>query len=63
MASAQTLSKSGLVAASFIPRFWRDSEAVNVDRGQIDGRGLKDVAVIMGLYKLIPVSGSLSAVA
>jgi hypothetical protein len=63
VASAQTLSKSGLVTASFIPRLWRDSEALNVDGGQIVGRGLKDVAVILSLYKLTPVSEPLSAVA
>jgi hypothetical protein len=30
---------------------------VDVDRGQLVGRGLKDVAVVMDLHKLAPVGG------
>ena len=33
------------------------SEAVNIDRGQFVGRGLKDVAVVMSLDELAPVGG------
>ena len=43
------------MAASLIPRAQLGSEAVDVDRGQLVGRGLKDVAVVMGLHELAPV--------
>ena len=43
------------MAASLIPRAQLGSEAVDVDRGQLVGRGLKDVAVVMGLHDLAPV--------
>jgi hypothetical protein len=33
------------------------SEAVDVDRGQFVGRGLKDVAIVMRLDELTPVGG------
>jgi len=33
------------------------SEAVNIDRGQFVGRGLKDVAIVMDLHELAPVGG------
>ena len=43
------------MAASLIPRAQLGSEAVDVDRGQLVGRGLKDVAVVMNLHELAPV--------
>ena len=43
------------MAASLIPRAQLGSEAVDVDRGQLVGRGLKDVAVVMDLHDLAPV--------
>ena len=33
------------------------SEAVNIDRGQFVGRGLKDIAIVMDLHELAPVGG------
>ena len=38
-------------------RVRRRSEAVDVDRGQFVGRGLKDVAIVMDLHELAPVGG------
>ena len=55
--SAQSLFESGRVAASLIPRVRHRSEAVNIDRGQFVGRGLKDVAIVMDLHELAPVGG------
>ena len=33
------------------------SEAVNIDRGHFVGRGLKDVAIVMGPHVFAPVGG------
>jgi hypothetical protein len=40
-----------------MPRVWQGSEAVNVDRGQLVGRRLKDCPVVMCLHELAPVGG------
>jgi hypothetical protein len=40
-----------------MPCVGQESEAVNVDCGQLVGRGLQDVAVVMSLDKLAPVGG------
>ena len=56
LSSAQTASQSAVPGAS-TPRVRRRSEAVDVDRGQLVGRGLKDVAVVMDLHELAPVGG------
>ena len=39
------------------PRVWQGSEAVDVDRWELVGRGLNDVAVVMGLHEFAPVGG------
>ena len=54
LALAQTASQSAVPGAS-TPRGWRRSEAVDVDRGQLLGRRLKDVPLIMDLHELAPV--------
>ena len=54
LASAQTAFQSAVPGAS-TPRGWRRSEAVDVDRGQLLGRRLKDVPLIMDLHELAPV--------
>lgn len=58
LASARSLSESGLLgAASVMPRVRQEPQAVDVDREQVVGRGLKDVAVIVHLHDLGPVGG------
>jgi hypothetical protein len=54
------VSQSAIPGAS-THRVRRRSEAVNVDRGQLVGRGLKDVAVVMDLHDLAPVGGRASS--
>ena len=44
-------------AQASTPRVRQRSEAVDVDRGQLVGRGLKDVAIVMRLDELAPVGG------
>jgi hypothetical protein len=56
LGSTQTASQSAVSGAS-TPRVRRRSEAVDVDRGQLLGRSLEDVAVIVDLHELAPVSG------
>ena len=53
--SARSLSASGRVAASLMPRARHGSEAVDVDRGQLVYPSLKDVAIVMDLEELAPV--------
>ena len=52
---ARSLSESGRVAAALMPHVRHRSEAVDVDHGQVVGRGLKDVAVVVGLHEFVPV--------
>ena len=40
-----------------MPRVRRGSEAVDVDRRQLIGRRLEDVAIVVGLGELGPVGG------
>ena len=56
LASAQTDSQSARPGA-LVPRVRHRSEAVNVDRGQLVGRGLKDRPVVVRLDELAPVGG------
>ena len=49
LALAQTDSQSARPGA-LVPRVRRRSEAVNVDRGQLVGGGLKDCPVVMDLH-------------
>jgi len=44
-------------AASLMPRARQGPEAVDVDHGQLIGRRLEDVAVVMDLDELAPVGG------
>ena len=56
LASAQTASQfafPGVSAARVLHR----SEAVDIKHGQFVRRGLKDVAIVMGLHELAPVGG------
>ncbi len=55
LGSVRSLSEAGHLAASLMPRVRQDSAAVDVDHGKVFGRGLKDVAVVMGLHELAPV--------
>jgi len=57
LASAQSLSEGGHLAASLMPRVRHRSEAVDVDRGQLIGRRLEDVAIVVNLDELGPVGG------
>lgn len=45
----------GHLVASLIPRVWTRSEAVDGNHRLVFGRGLEDVAVIMGPHELTPV--------
>jgi hypothetical protein len=56
LASAQTGSQSA-GPRDATPRVRQRSEAVDVDRGQLLGRCLEDVAVIVDLHELAPVGG------
>ena len=55
-ASAQTASQFAVPGASAACGRSR-SDAVDIDHGQFVGRGLKDVAIVMGLRELAPVDG------
>jgi hypothetical protein len=43
-----------------MPHVRQRSEAVDVDHGQVVGRGLKDVALVMDLHEFAPVGGRAS---
>ena len=53
LASAQTDSQSARPGA-LVPRVRHRSEAVDVDRGQLVGRGLMKTVVIVSLHQITP---------
>ena len=55
--SAQSLSESGRVAASLMPRVRHRSEAVDIDHGQLVYPSLNRFAIVMDLHELAPVGG------
>jgi hypothetical protein len=55
--AAQSLSDSRRLGASLVPSGRQRSEAVDVDRGQLVRRFLKDVAIVMDLHEFAPVGG------
>jgi len=52
--SARSLSASGRVAASLMPRVRHRSKAVDIDHGQLVGRHLNRFAIVMHLHELAP---------
>jgi len=57
VASAQSVSESGHLAASLMPGVRQRSEAVDVDHRQVFGRRLNRVAFVMVLHEFAPVGG------
>ena len=55
--SARSLSESGRVAASLMPRVRHRSEAVDIDHGQLVYAFLNRFAIVMDLHELAPVGG------
>ena len=55
--SARSLSESGRVAASLMPRVRHRSEAVDIDHGQLVYPSLNRFAIVMDLHELAPVGG------
>ena len=55
--SARSLSASGRVAASLMPRVRHRSEAVDIDHGQLVYAFLNRFAIVMDLHELAPVGG------
>lgn len=53
----RVLSEAGHLAASLMPHVWHDSEAANVDHGQVVGPRVEDVAFLVDLDDLAPVGG------
>ena len=51
------LSEAGHLAASLMPRVRQDSEAADIDHGQLVYPSLEDVAFVVDLDELVPVGG------
>ena len=60
--SARSLSESGRVAASLLPRVRHRSEAVDIDHGQLVYAFLNRFAIVMDLHELAPVGGPSRAI-